>query len=169
VKTRATSSVLVVALALVAPSASVRAQTLSSCDYETCALSIAPRLTGLDVVRGKAETRVASLAFLWPRDPSNAFGPDSLAGRLATRALRQRRIAAAMTNIGFAVALLGSVQRSAGHQHSTSVRAMSIGVALLAGSVPIHFSADANLARAVWYHNRRFAQQHAGDRAGVMR
>lgn len=145
---RATATIL----AVVALAASVSAQTVdSSCSYASCALSISPRLMGLDVVRGTNETRVASLGFLLPHDPTRVFATDSIARRFATRALTHRRIGAALTDVGLVVAVLGASQ---GKQAGT----IGVGLALVISSIPIHFSADADLSRAVWHHNRHYSR-----------
>jgi hypothetical protein len=150
----------VVMALLLAPVGITRAQAAdSTCTYARCGLSIIPRLVGLDVVRGDGETRVGSLAFLWPRDVSIAFANDAEARSYAARATRRRRIAAVMTDAGLALAVGGA----AGMLHDggrirggSSVAAIS-GLVLLGASVPIHFSADADLSRAVWRYNATLA------------
>jgi hypothetical protein len=141
------------------PFSAAVAQTADSlCGYSRCALSIAPRLVALDVVRGDAEVRVASLAFLWPRDVSRTFVSDSVAHAFSKRAVRSRRLAAVMTDVGV-FALTAGALRSRGHAASAAGTAfLSIGGALVVASVPIHFSADAELSRAVWRYNARFSR-----------
>jgi hypothetical protein len=141
------------------PFSAAAAQTADSlCGYSRCALSIAPRLVALDVVRGDAEVRVASLAFLWPRDVSRTFASDSVAHTFAERAVRHRRVAAVMTDVGV-FALAAGALRARGHGGSAAGGALlSVGGGLVVASVPIHFSADADLSRAVWRYNERFSR-----------
>lgn len=142
------------AVFLFAPVVSVPAQ--ESCTYERCALGISPRLTALDVVRGGVEQRVASLAFLWPKDVSAPFRLDESAMRLAVRASHHRTLAAVFTDVGL-IAVATGLTRSARGAHDSGRSITTVGLALVASSVPIHFSADGDLARAVWMYNRRFA------------
>lgn len=138
---------------------SARAQAQdSTCEYARCALSIAPRLTSLDVVRGEAETRVASLPFLWPGDVTRIFVTDSVALSLAQRAVRHRRLAALMTDVGIVAAVVGASQLHSETDRSRGTALVSGGAMLIVASVPIHFSADADLSRAVWRFNRRFSR-----------
>lgn len=127
----------------------------SSCTYTGCSLNIVPRLTGLDVVLGNGENRVASLAFLFPHHVASAFISSDAATRHADAAFSRRRIAAVLTDAG--VVLLAS---AATHAVTPARRGAvgAAGLALVAGSVPIHFAADAELSRAVWEFNRQFAR-----------
>lgn len=79
----------------------------NECSYAACAIGIAPRWNGLAVVRGTSGSQVANLHFLWPRDVTGAFrgtssvtpGVDSTFAQ-ARRAVRRRRIGAALTDDG---------------------------------------------------------------------
>jgi hypothetical protein len=136
------------------------AQTSSRpCDYSRCALNIIPRLTALDVVRGDSEERVGSLAFLFPRDVSEAFAGSAEARAHADRAFGQRRVGAVLTNVGGAL-LAGGLIRTAATSDTrrASIGTAIAGAALVGISVPIHFAADAELSRAVREFNRRFAR-----------
>src|SRR4051812_44362424 len=84
---------LLLAAGALAPAASAQEGNRSAasvCDYSRCALTIIPRLSALDVVRGDTETRVASLAFLFPRSVSAIFDGNDAARRHAARAFSQR-------------------------------------------------------------------------------
>jgi hypothetical protein len=145
-----------VCAALLVSAPFVRVSAQEACGYDRCALSISPRLTALDVVRGANEERVASLAFLWPRDVSAPFRGDEGALRFAARASRHRRLAAVFTDVGL-VAVVTGLSRSARGGHGDGRAIAGAVLAFVASSVSIHFSADADLARAVWTYNRRFA------------
>lgn len=150
-----------VALGVVLPFAATKCQAPdSTCGYTRCALSIAPRLSGLDVVRGDAEQRIASLAFLWPRDVTHAFEADPVATRFAARASSRRRWAAVMTDAGAAIMAVGllSIERKDQRVRREPGLIAASGAVLVAASVPIHFAADADLARAVWRYNLRFSR-----------
>jgi len=151
------SLALLLQLLVLAPSA--RAQGVdSSCTYARCALNIIPRITALDVVRGDQEERVASLAFLFPRDMQKTFASSELAQHHAARALTTRRIAAALTDLGGALIVTALVNAATRHEHEIPSDTFFAGVALIGISVPIHFSADAELSRAVREYNRRFSR-----------
>jgi hypothetical protein len=129
----------------------------STCRYEYCALSIAPRLLALDVVRGVREERVASLAFLFPARVTSVFAGNEAAEQRATHAFRLRRVAAVLTDVGaIVVASAGSHAVATAHRRGASVTLSGVGLAIIASSVPIHFAADGELSRAVWEYNRRF-------------
>jgi hypothetical protein len=143
---------------LIAPAATTGAQGTvsdSTCTYSRCGLSIVPRLGGLDVVRGESEVRIGSLPFLWARDVSIAFSHDAGARSYAVRASGLRRIAAVMTDAGaflIAAGAVGILHDGGRIRGVSSVAAMG-GFALVGASVPVHFSADADLSRAVWRYN----------------
>jgi hypothetical protein len=148
---------LFLAAGAIAPAAS--AQSTPVCDYSRCALTIIPRLTALDVVRGDREERVGSLPFLLPRNISEVFAGSAPAWAHADRAFSRRRVGAVLTNVGGAL-LAGGVIRAAltpDHRRASIGTALA-GATLVGISVPIHFSADAELSRAVREFNRRFAR-----------
>lgn len=125
----------------------------SSCDYARCSLTIIPRLTALDVVRGAEESRVTSLPFLVPRNPVRIFSANAEARDHASRAFRVRRVAAVLTDLGIGVAAVSGI-RAAGSRDRRAVGIQfSVAAALVAASVPIHFRADAELSRAVRAYN----------------
>lgn len=136
------------------------------CGYTICALNIAPRWNGLAVVRGTDGPPIANLNFFWPRDitPSlrgasaGAPGADSAAAQ-ARHALRLRRVGAALTDAGVLIAAVGAVRAlSAGRLRTSDGALLGVGGAALGISVPFQFAADGALSRAVWWHNRRYAQ-----------
>ncbi len=134
----------------------------STCTYARCALNIIPRLSGLAVVRGAGETRVGLLPFLWSHDIALVFARDAEARSFATRAIRRRRTAAAMTDIGAFVAAAGAigVLHDSGRRRAAFGIAFAGGTAMIGASVPVHFAADADLSRAVWRYNSAFATTH---------
>ncbi len=136
---------------LAAPGSAARAQAAdSSCSYARCSLMIMPRIAALDVVRGADESRVTSLAFLWPRTPVAPFATNAGARVHALHALHLRQLGAMLTDaaIGFAVA--GAFES---RTHRSSHLHASAAAILFAASVPIHFGADAELSRAVREYN----------------
>lgn len=141
-------------------SAPVAAQSAEPCTYARCALSIAPRITALDVVRGEAESRAGSLSFVWPRGGVvAAFDGDDVAQRIARQSVRTRRAAAVFTDLGVAVMIGGATYALTQRDHRRTGAAIAgAGAVLLGVSVPIQFAADAGLSRAVFEFNRRFAR-----------
>jgi hypothetical protein len=150
---------LVVAL-LLAQSSALMAQTSEPCVYATCALGISPRLTALDVVRGDAQARVGSLSFLWPRATLvRAFDADALAATLARQSVRTRRTAAVLTGSGIALVVAGAARAALVHGDARwSACIAAAGVGAIGVSIPVQFAADAQLSRAVFEFNRRFAR-----------
>ena len=136
------------------------------CVYSACALSIAPRWNGLAVVRGTDARRVANLSFFWPRDIRGAFASASTASdtdqralREATRAVRVRRIGAALTDGGMLLLATAAVRAAAaGHVRRSDGIVAAVGAGAFALSVPFQFAADGMLSRAVWWHNARYAR-----------
>jgi hypothetical protein len=136
-----------------------------ACAYRACALSIAPTWNGLMVVRGSDAARVANLNFFLPHDITPALRGDSTmvgadsARAQAVRAVRLRRTAAVLTDLG-AVAVIVALARAASAAHvTTNDRVVGgAGLAALLVSVPLQFAADGALSRAVWWHNLRYAR-----------
>ena len=141
---------MVAALAIAARASGAQSPD-SACTYARCALNIVPRLSGLTVVRGEREARLATLAFLWPSSVTATFALDSSAFAHARSATRRRMVAALLTDVGAAI-VVASGTHSPGAHRSTIVA----GAALIAASMPVHFAADAELSRAVWDYNRAF-------------
>jgi hypothetical protein len=138
----------------------------SACTYSTCALTIAPRWNGLHIKRGTAGPTIANLHFFWPIDitaelrgtDSTAAGADSAAAH-AWRAVTLRRAGAGFTDLGAVVAtvtLLRSLARGRFGEREQVLAGAAIGA--FAVSVPLHFAADGELSRAVWWHNLRFGR-----------
>ena len=137
----------------------------SVCTYSTCALSITPAWDGLAVRRGIRGPRIANLHFFWPRDitadlrgrDSSAVGADSVAA-YARRALALRQTAAGFTDLGALTIGVAIVRALVDGRASTRDQVVAAaGLGALAISVPIHFAADGELSRAVWWHNLRFS------------
>jgi hypothetical protein len=165
---RARASIgFLVLLAATAPSIG-RAQSAAGarCSYARCALSIAPTWNGLAMVRGVDGDRVANLNFFWPSDVSRALvGSDAAAPGLDSaiaegrRAVRIRRIGAALTDAGIVLAATAAVRATgAGRARRSDAIMAGTGVAALGLSVPFQFAADGALSRAVWWHNLRYGR-----------
>ena len=109
---------------------------------------------------------MANLNFFWPRDVTAALrGPSALtpgadsAVAQGRRAVRLRRIGAALTDAGVLAAAIGSASAvRAGRVRRSDGVLLGAGVAGLGLSVPFQFAADGALSRAVWWHNARFAR-----------
>ena len=129
------------------------------CSYESCAFGIAPAWNGLDVVLGATGARVASLGFFLPRDISATFTGSDSALKYAARAVSVRRAGAVLTDIGALLLGYAAIRQLGGSTSQQSNRiAAAAGAAALAISVPLQFSADGLLSRAVWWHNARYAR-----------
>lgn len=149
-------------LLVLCTAASARAQ--GTCTYERCALRIAPRWDGLAAVRGAGE-EVTNLRFLLPLTivPAFAESRESAPGSdsaivYAFRALGRRRTAAALTDAG--LVLIGTaVVRAAVRGEAGRADAIigGLGAGAFALSVPLQFSADDLLGKAVWWYNRRYS------------
>lgn len=147
------------ALLMLLSTASLPAQRLApDCTYAACALGIAPVWHGLDVVRGTGGAREASLGFFWPRSVHATFAGSDSAVAYADRALSVRRSAAILTDAGaIAIAYTVARQLSGGLGRRDAIIGAA-GAGAFVVSVPLQFSADHLLSRAVWWHNERFAR-----------
>lgn len=151
---------------LPAQQAADEARIVGGCAYAACALGIVPRWNGLAVVRGVRGPEVANLHFFWPcdvttpfRSPSTATPGAESALAQARRAVRLRRIGAALTDGGMLVAAIGTVGAlREGRVRGSEGILLGVGGAALGLSVPFQFAADGALSRAVWWHNERFAR-----------
>ena len=155
-----------VAVAVLASPAQAQTGDGAGCAYTQCALNIAPRWNGLAVVRGTTEERVANLNFFWPRDISRAFDLNAEDGRAAMharRAVRVRRIAAAMTDVSAAAMAVVIVRSWRRGPHDGDRVILGASIATFGASLPLQFLADGSLSRAVWWYNRRFAAVPAGS------
>jgi len=162
---RSRSLVAFVALVLSAP---LGAQSLPNrlapaqtppavCTYLNCALGIAPAWNGLDVVDGATGRRVDGLGFFWPHSVDASFAGSDSAIAYATKAFHVRRAAAVFTDVG--VVLLGytAVRQVSGGLHGADRVIGAVGAGAFAIGVPLQFSADGLLSRAVWWHNARYS------------
>ena len=159
----------VVPLMMVAAAAGAQGSAIpgasDACAYRACALSIAPTWNGLLVVRGSDAARVANLNFFLPRDitralrgDSAALGADSAQAH-AARAVRLRRTAAVLTDLGGVAVVVALARAASAGRVETNDRVVGgAGLAALAISVPIQFAADGALSRAVWWHNLQYAR-----------
>jgi hypothetical protein len=133
--------------------------TADTCTYRRCALAVVPSWNGLDLVRGESGEHVAQLGFFWTHDLSPMFADQPQALAYAENAVRTRRIAAVLTDVGavlLATAIIGGLADS---DHADTYRGLAISGALSFGiGVPFQFAADGHLSRAVWWHNTRFAR-----------
>jgi hypothetical protein len=131
----------------------------SECDYRRCALSIAPAWNGLALVEGQTGRRTANLNFFWPRSLAPVFVGSDSAARYGARAVKVRRGAAVLTDVGAVVLGYALAQRaSTGRLEGGARVAAGVGAAAIFVSVPLHFAADGYLSRAVWWHNARYAR-----------
>ena len=146
------TAIAVVALLAYPVRAAVGQAASEPCDYAHCSLDIVPRLTGLAVTRGATEERIATLPFLWSAHAAHIFAADSVAWRHAANASRRRVLAALCTDLG-GLLVIGGAARF----HGAGRAVTGGGAGLVAASVPMQFAADAELSRAVWAYNRRFA------------
>lgn len=173
---RAITAAVLAFIALGAGASSARAQTVApaarsaaSSDvganpecivYERCALSLLPRFGGLAIVRGVQEEQIAMLGFFLPgRRLDAAFAGDSLAQRYGREAHRARRIGAVLTVTGLlTVTAAGPAAVNSEDQLGAFVGGLLLGGVQMLGAVYYQFKADAELSRAVFAYNRKFAR-----------
>ena len=130
-----------------------------NCTYESCALGLAPAWNGLSITRGISQREIANLGFFWPSDIRPVFSDNAPALEAATEALRMRTVAAVLTDAGLVALATGLARAGFQREFDGFSRVLTgVGVAALGISVPLHFAADGYLARAVWWHNRRFSR-----------
>lgn len=130
-----------------------------ACPYDRCALSIAPVWHGLALVEGTAGRRVATLGFFRVRPLDDVLAGRDSAAWYGARAVRVRRAAAVLTDVGGLLLGYALVRRVGAGAFARDARvAAVVGVTAGAVSVPLHFVADGHLSRAVWWHNRQFAR-----------
>jgi hypothetical protein len=142
-----------------ARAAGVAAPDDTTCTYARCALALDPAWNGLVLVRGEARRPVASLGFFWPGDIAPVFAGADRAHDFAKRAVRVRRAGAALTDLGGLLLALAAIGAITDDAHPGRYPAVAgAGAASLAISVPLQFSADGHLSRAVWWYNARFAR-----------
>ena len=142
------------------------ADSVSTCDYRVCALTIAPTWNGLAVRRGTSGPRIANLNFFVPHDISSALGAgdrgadgvDSLSAAVR-RAVQLRRAGASFTDIGALTLIVAGVRASTASSNKRLTASLAgAGAALLGIGVPFQFAADGALSRAVWWYNLRYAR-----------
>ena len=132
-------------------------QPVAVCTYLDCALGIAPAWNGLDVVDGATGRRVSGLGFFWPHRVDASFAGSDSAISYATKAFRVRRTAAAFTDVGALLLGYTAVRQLNGGLHGTDRVIGAVGAGAFAIGVPLQFSADGLLSRAVWWHNARYS------------
>lgn len=129
------------------------------CAYEVCALNVVPRWNGLAVVRGANEEHVSTLGFFIPGRLPGAFTGAPAAEALGRQAVRTRRVAAALTDLGALAMVIGAARASGDHGTDNTARLwLALGAASLGLSVPLQFRADGFLARAAWRYNAQFSR-----------
>jgi hypothetical protein len=148
---------LALASPLVAQMAPVRLVSPAACTYLHCALGIAPAWNGLDVVDGATGRRVSGLGFFWPNRVGSTFVGSDSATHYAERAYRVRRTAAAFTDVGVLLLGYAVVRQVNGGLHDGDRVVAAVGAGAFAVGVPLQFSADGLLSKAVWWHNARYA------------
>lgn len=149
------------ALAAQDASAPSPASVTSECIvYERCALSLLPRFSGLVIVRGVQEQPVATLGFFLPgRSLDAAFAGDSLAQRYGREAHRARRIGAVLTMTGLVtMSAAGPLAVNSENELGAFAGYVLLGGVQMLGAVYYQFKADAELSRAVFAFNRKFAR-----------
>jgi hypothetical protein len=133
--------------------------TAADCAYTHCALSLAPRWSGLALVRGASGQRASELGFFWPGDVRPTFAGSDSALHFATRATSTRRIGAVLTDAGLVLLALGGARAvHEGQMNGTAATLAGSGAILLGASVPAQFAADGLLSRAVWWKNAQYAK-----------
>ena len=132
--------------------------TQAPCNYARCALGIVPAWNGLLITQGASHSRVANLGFFWTGSLDAVFAPNDSALAYSRRAVRVRRTAAVLTDVG-ALALGYAAVRglSTGRLEGTDRTVALIGGASFAVSVPLQFAADGLLSRAIWWRNAEYA------------
>jgi len=133
------------------------ASPVAVCTYLNCALSIAPAWNGLDVVDGATGRRVSGLGFFWPHRVDASFAGSDSAIAYATRAFRVRRTAAVFTDVGALLLGYAAVRQMQGGLHGSDRVIGAVGAGAFVVGVPLQFSADGLLSRAVWWHNARYS------------
>jgi hypothetical protein len=120
---------------------------------------VVPAWNGLDLVRGESGEHVARLGFFWTHDVAPVFVGEPQAVAYARKAVRTRRTAAVFTDAGAALLVAALVGGLADPDHADTYQGLAIGGAVAFGiGVPLQFTADGHLSRAVWWHNTKFAR-----------
>jgi hypothetical protein len=153
---RAASLTLLLAAPLIAQTSTHR--PIDPCTYERCALGITPSWNALDVVNGATGDQVASLGFFLPHTLEATFAGNDSASFYAARAFAVRRNAAVLTDAGILMLGYAASRQMSGGLNTRDRVIGAIGAGAFAVSVPLQFSADGLLSRAVWWHNGRFAR-----------
>jgi len=131
----------------------------SNCNYERCALGLAPTWDGLSITRGESEARVANLGFFFPTDVTRVFQGNDAALDAARDAMDVRRVASVLTDAGILLLATGVARGLFQRDFDNLSKALVLtGGVSLGTSVPLQFAADGLLSRAVWLYNRRFAR-----------
>ncbi len=142
------------------PSAAASSNGPLDClEYDRCALGILPRFTGLAVVRGLQEEQVALLGFVIPgRKLDAVFAGDTLAQRYGREAHRARWFGSVLTVTGLlTLGAAGPAALSSDDELGTFSAIVLAGGVQMFGAAYYQFKADAELSRAVFAYNRRFA------------
>lgn len=129
------------------------------CGYAACALNVVPVWNGLAIVRGEAETHVATLGFFWPGSLAGVFTGNDTAVQLGRQATATRTIAALLTDVGIALMAAGALRASGDAGADQTARVfLGVGAVSLGISAPLQFRADGLMTRATWHYNSRFAR-----------
>jgi hypothetical protein len=130
-----------------------------NCNYERCALGLAPVWNGLAITRGEEQRKVAVLGFFWPGDVSRVFEDDREATQAAEDAMSIRQIGAILTDAGIVMATTGVARALFRRDWDKVATGLAVaGGVSLGASVPFQFGADGYLSRAVWFFNRRYSK-----------
>lgn len=163
-RTALLTALVLAACATLAPSA--RAQSahgqpapVGECSYEHCALGISPVWNGLLVTQGVEQKQVANLGFFWTRSLDEVFAGTDSALAYGRRAVKVRRTAAILTDLGALALGFAAVRAAQDGSLDHGAKAVAIaGVASFGASVPLQFAADGLLSRAIWWRNARYAR-----------
>lgn len=130
------------------------------CSYSRCALGIVPAWNGLVVTRGAEHRREANLGFFWTASLDHLFADSDSARSYAQRAVKVRRVAAVLTNLGGIALGYAAVKAVAnGELHRADRIVAASGAAMFGVSVPLQFAADGLLSRAIWWQNGVYAKR----------
>lgn len=150
---------VVVATLALASIANAQATRETNCNYERCALGLAPVWNGLAVTRGEEQRKVRVLGFFWPTDVSSVFEGDREATQAAEDAMSIRQVGAILTDAGLVMATTGVARALFRRDWDKLATGLTVaGGVSLGASVPFQFGADGYLSRAVWFFNRRYSK-----------
>ena len=133
-------------------------QAPTDCTYSRCALGIVPAWNGLVVTKGAGQQRVGNLGFFWTSSLAPLFAGNDSAAVYARRAVRVRRAAAALTDVGGAAMGYVALRAALRGRLQDQDRVVGVvGASLFVESVPLQFGADGLLSHAIWWRNSDYS------------